>query len=200
MIFGLSSLCTSSSNDVRAQTPGLGARDTSKAVKGVRQRRPGFDLPDSLYLPRDSVKSDIDTIVQYEAKDSIVFDVPQKRMTLVDNAVMHFESRDLKAYTIVMDFATNKLEAFSEDFDSVISSSLSRRRRIIRDTARTKTRGAPVLNDAGTPYEGEVILYDFKTRRGTVQLGTTTMEGGFYYGEKIKQVDKGVLFVENGHG
>jgi hypothetical protein len=174
------------------------ARDSTKKAPAVHQRRPGFDLPDSLYISRDTLKADIDTIVQYDAKDSIVFDVPQKRMTLVNNATMRFESRELDAYTIVMDFKTNMLDAYSNDYDSVISSSLARRRRIIRDTARTKTRGAPILHDGAVPYEGEVILYDFKTRRGTVQLGTTEMEGGFYYGEKIKQVDNGILFVENG--
>jgi hypothetical protein len=173
--------------------------DTTKAqATHIRQRRPGFDLPDSLYVPSDSVRGDIDTIVQYNAKDSIVFDVKKRTMLLVDQAQMHFQTRDLSAYSILMDFNTNKLHAYSYDYDSVLTSSLAHRRRIIRDTARTKSRGAPELVDAGTKYDGEIILYDFKDKRGTVQLGTTEMEGGFYYGERIKEVAPGTLFVENG--
>lgn len=190
------------STEVRAQfsSTATTARkaDSTKTSGGVKQRRPGFDLPDSLYVVHDSIRSDIDTIIQYTAKDSIVFDVNRKTMTLVDQATMDFQSRELRAYTIVLDFQKNTLTAFSDEYDSVISSSLARRRRIIRDTNRVKTRGAPILSDNGTPYEGEIIIYNFKTKRGTVQLGTTTMEGGFYYGEKIKQVDSKTLFVQNG--
>lgn len=179
--------------DVRAQTA-----DTSST--GPRQTRPGFDLPDSLYIIRDSLGKGggIDTIVQYTARDSIVFDVGRKRMILVGEAAMNFQSRTLNAHTIVVDFENSTLTAYSEDFDSIIENSLSRRRRVIRDTSRVASRGAPILREGDTPYEGEIIVYNFKTRSGTVQLGTTTMEGGFYYGERIKQVDRNTLFVENG--
>jgi hypothetical protein len=172
--------------------------DTSKTAPKPKQVRPGFDLPDSLYISRDTIRGDIDTIVRYTAKDSTVFDVARKRMTLVNNAAVQFENRDMNAYTIVMDFQQNTLTAYSYDVDSVISASLALRRRIIRDTNRVKSRGAPILHEGATAYEGEVIVYNFKSRRGTVQLGTTEMEGGFYYGEKIKQVAPKTLFVENG--
>lgn len=184
-------------HDLHAQTA-----DTSRTgptTSQVKHRRPGFDLPDSLYVLRDSVdRGDIDTIIAYTAKDSIIFNVEQKRMILVGDAAMSFQNRTLNAHTIVVDFTQSTLTAFSSEFDSVIENSLSRRRRIIRDTARVASRGAPILREGDTPYEGEIIIYNFRTRRGTVQLGTSTMEGGFYYGERIKQVDRQTLFVENG--
>lgn len=179
------------------------AQDTTRTLIGSpqpRQSRPGFDLPDSLYRIADTLGTDggIDTIVQYTAKDSIVFDVSGRRMILVNDASMNFQGRTLNAYTIVVDFNNSTLTAYSDDYDSVIENSLSRRRRIIRDTNRVASRGAPILREGDTPYEGEIIVYNFKTRKGTVQLGTSTMEGGFYYGERIKQVDKNTLFVQNG--
>src|SRR5581483_4939907 len=97
-----------------------------------------------------------------------------------------------------MDFSKNTLTSYSYDVDSALSSSLALRRRILRETTRAKTRGAPKLTEGGTVYEGEVIVYNFKTKQGTVQLGTTEIENGFYYGEKIKQVAPKTLFVENG--
>jgi hypothetical protein len=180
---------------LRAQT--VAPKVDSTAPK-LKQIRPGISLPDSLYVARDTVKGDIDTIIRYTAKDSTVFDIPQKRMLLSNSAIVEFEDRELDAYTIVMDFQRNLLTSYSYDFDSVINSSLSVRRRIIRDTTRTKTRGAPKLTEGPTVYEGEVIVYNFKSKRGTVQLGTTEMNQGFYYGEKIKQVAPKTLFVENG--
>lgn len=181
-----------------------GQRSASDSVGGkkmsatVKVKRPGFDLPDSLYRAIDSVKGDIDTIIYYTAKDSVVFDVQKKSAVLTGEATLDYENKHLQAHRIFVDFPTNTLTAVSSAYDSAISSSVAHQRRIIRDTARIKSRGAPKLMDGNTPYEGEVLSYNLQTRQGTVQLGTTSMQGGFYYGEKIKQVDKGILFVQNG--
>ena len=188
-------LCLASNAYAQGNT---GTGDTAKAAPKPKLVRPGFDLPDSLYIAHDTTRDDIDTIVRYTAKDSTVFNVARKSMTLVNTATVQFQNREMDAYTIVMDFQQNTLTAYSYDVDSVVNASLALRRRIIRDTNRVKARGAPVLHEGETTYVGEVIIYNFKTRRGTVQLGTTEMEGGFYYGEKIKQVAPKTLFVENG--
>jgi hypothetical protein len=168
------------------------------APKQTRAKRPGFDLPDSLYIALDSVRGDIDTIVYYEAQDSTMFDIMNRKMWLTGDAKLDFRATHLTAHRIVMDFKGNTLSAMSEVYDSVIAKSLEKQRRIIRDTQRVKSRGAPKLVDGTTPYEGELIIYNFKTRQGSVALATSTMEGGFYYGEKIKQVAPQTLFVQNG--
>ncbi|MEI8134708.1 MAG: putative LPS assembly protein LptD [bacterium] len=164
----------------------------------AKARRPGFDLPDSLFIARDSVHGDIDTIVYYTAQDSSVFEVKRKKMILTGDATLDYQMRDLHAHRIIMDFTQNTLTALSGAYDSVLSANEGKQRRIIRDTSRVQTRGAPKLLDGSTPYEGEVILYNLKTKQGTVQLGTTSMQGGYYYGEKIKQVEPKTLFVQNG--
>jgi len=185
-----------------AQTPSsdsLQAKEKAEAAKrSAKVRRPGFDLPDSLFIARDSVKGDVDTIVYYTARDSSVFEVKKKKMILTGDATLDYQMRNMQAYRIVMDFTKSTLTATSGAFDSVLASNLGKQRRIIRDTSRVQSRGAPKLMDGPTPYEGEVIVYNLKTKQGTVELGTTTMQGGFYYGEKIKQVEPKTLFVENG--
>lgn len=176
-------------------------RDTSKseaAKRSAKVKRPGFDLPDSLFIARDSIRGDIDTIVYYTAIDSSVFEVKNKKMILTGDATLDFQSRNLQAHRIIVDFKDNTLMATSGAFDSVLASNLGKQRRIIRDTARVKSRGAPKLMDGSTPYEGEVIFFNMKTKQGTVQLATTTMQGGYYYGEKVKQVAPKTLFVQNG--
>ncbi|HEX5317310.1 MAG TPA: putative LPS assembly protein LptD, partial [Candidatus Kapabacteria bacterium] len=180
---------------VRAQTT---APPVDTSAPKLKQIRPGLELPDSLYIARDTIKSDIDTIVRYMAEDSTVFGIPQKKMTLVGKATVEFENRELDAHTIVMDFQQNLLTAYSRNVDSVLNSEITFHRVMTRDTTRAKNRGAPKLTEDATVYEGEVIVYNFKTKQGTTQLGTTEMEGGFYYGEKIKQVAPKTLFVKNG--
>src|ERR1035437_2565533 len=71
--------------------------DTTKKAPAPKQVRPGFELPDSLYIAVDTTHSDVDTIVRYTAKDSTTFDVAVKRMTLVHAALLQFQNRELKA-------------------------------------------------------------------------------------------------------
>ncbi len=119
-------------------------------------------------------------------------------MILTGDATLDYKVSNMQAFRIVMDFPKNTLTATSAAFDSVLASNMGKQRRIIRDTSRVQSRGAPKLVDGNTPYEGEVIVYNMKTKQGTVELGTTSMQGGYYYGEKIKQVEPQTLFVENG--
>lgn len=176
--------------------------DTTKAKQGTAKttiaKRPGYDLPDSLYVAVDSIRGDIDTIVYYKAKDSTNFDVVNRRMILTGESKLDFRTQHINAHRIVMDFTAGTLTATSETYDSVLANSLAKRRRITRDTNRVASRGAPLLIDGTTPYEGEVIVYNFNTKQGTVALATTNLEGGFYSGEKIKQVAPKTLFVQNG--
>ncbi len=178
-----------------AQTTAPPADTTLPKLKEIR---PGLELPDSLYIARDTMKGDIDTIVRYTAQDSTAFDIDARKMTLVGNAVVEFQDRELDAHTIVMDFQKNTLTAYSHNIDSVMNAQVTFNRAMTRDTTRAKNRGAPKLTEGATVYEGEIIVYNFQTKEGTVQLGTTEMEGGFYYGEKIKQVAPKTLFVQNG--
>jgi hypothetical protein len=175
--------------------------DTTKAPsfkRSAKVKRPSFDLPDSLFIARDSVRGDIDTIVYYTATDSSVFEVQEKKMVLTGDATLDYQNRNLAAHRIIVDFKKNTLTASSITYDSVLASTLGKQRKIIRDTARVASRGAPKITEDKTPYEGELMVFNMKTKQGTVQMGTTTMQGGYYYGEKIKQVEPKTLFVENG--
>ena len=105
----------------------------------LKQIRPGIQFPDSLYVARDTTKGDIDTIVRYTARDSTVFDIPRKQMTLVNNGIVEFENRELDAYTIVMDFQHSLMTSYSYDVDSVMAAALSLRRHILAiPTARKR--------------------------------------------------------------
>jgi lipopolysaccharide assembly outer membrane protein LptD (OstA) len=54
------------------------------------------------------------------------------------------------------------------------------------------------MKDGGEEYKGFELGYNFRSKRGRIDVGDTEMDGGFYHGEEIKKVDKDVLFVADG--
>lgn len=194
----LPSIAFSQADSTRRSSQGIKKGDAPPKGAAKKAKRPGFDLPDSLYNAVDSIRGDIDTVVYYTGKDSTVFDINVKRMTLTGEATLDFRTQHINAHRITMDMIAKTLTATSTTYDSVIAASTGKQRRIIRDTARVKSRGAPKLIDGSTVYEGESIIYNFKSKQGNVALATSSLEGGYYSGEKIKQVAPQTLFIQNG--
>jgi lipopolysaccharide assembly outer membrane protein LptD (OstA) len=69
----------------------------------------------------------------------------------------------------------------------------------VPDTANpTRYTGTPIFIEGSERYEAFKIVYNFKTRTGNITMGSTEMEGGYYAGDKIKQVEPGTFFIEDG--
>ncbi|MBI2793463.1 MAG: LPS-assembly protein LptD [Ignavibacteria bacterium] len=125
-------------------------------------------------------KSDIDTIIVVSATDSVHFNVKRKTMRLRGGAVVTFKQQIIEAEVINMDFASSTLTAEGAQ-DST-----------------GKIAGFPVFKDKGEEFAGESMIYNFTTGRGRVKFGETSIEGGFYYGSRIKRTDEKTAFVEDG--
>lgn len=128
--------------------------------------------------------SGIDSIVAYSASDSIIYSLTSKTMYMYGKAEITYRELGLKAEQIAINWNTSILNA-----EGVPDSA---------DTSGTGLRGAPDLIDAGETYRGRRISYNFKTKRGKIDVGTTEIEQGYYRGEAIKKVSSEVLFVANG--
>jgi hypothetical protein len=122
----------------------------------------------------------MDTIVVFNAKDSIHFSVSKRRMRLRGDAVVTFRTQKLESEVITMDFERSTMRAEG-----------------VRDSAGATT-GIPLFTDAGENYAGGVIEYNFSTKRGRVEFGETDMDGAYYYGSKIKRVSESTIYVEDG--
>ena len=61
-----------------------------------------------------------------------------------------------------------------------------------------RTIGFPVFTDNGEEYAGQRIDYNFRTKRGRVLYGETSIDGGIYYGAKIKRVGTEMAYIEDG--
>ncbi|MDB5269249.1 MAG: hypothetical protein JWP58_2289, partial [Hymenobacter sp.] len=86
------------------RVPGLTPTDTTGLVNGVS--RSG----DSLQLAAKR-KGQIETTINYTAKDSIQFDVTKKVARLYDNASVVYGKTDLKAALITVNYGTNTMQA-----------------------------------------------------------------------------------------
>lgn len=162
----------------------------AQTQEGVRPPDTAFPQ-DTIGFSKDTVgittsegertSGDIDTIVVFSAKDSVHFNVRTKRMRLRGAADVRFREQRLQSEVVIMDFGTSTM--YSEG---------------VRDSSGRLT-GFPLFIDKGEEYAGERIVYNFKSRQGRVTLGETNVEGGFYWGNRIKRVSEKTIYVEDGN-
>ncbi len=161
--------------------------DTGKTTGGTQDTFMGAEVKTStdtlspetkLVSPR--ARSGIDSIVTYSAKDSVIFTFKTKKMRLRGDAKLVNKQQKLEAEVIELDLNNSSLSASG-----------------VRDSSG-RLVGFPKFNDKGEEFVGEQIGYNFKTKQGTINLGETQMEEGFYFGSKIKRVADNVLFVKDG--
>ena len=59
-------------------------------------------------------------------------------------------------------------------------------------------KGMPVFKDGNETLTGEVMTFNFKTRKGRVLRGRTQFEEGYYYGDALKMPGKNIFHVSDG--
>lgn len=139
-------------------------------------------INDSLKTDTNSSKSDINAIIEYSASDSAIFDVSGDKLMLYNEAELKYKEYDLKAARIILYRESSIMEAYG-----------------IPDTVKAgKYIGQPVFMEGAKRYDASKLRYNFSTRQGTIDMGSTEIEGGYYLGEKIKKVDENIYFIQNG--
>ncbi len=141
-------------------------------------------INDSLKIT-DTVKAstgDVNAIIEYSATDSAIFDISNDKLYLYNEADLKYKEFDLKAARIILYRESSLMEAYG-----------------IPDTAKAgKYIGTPIFMEGSKRYDAFKLKYNFTTRKGTIEMGSTEIEGGFYLGEKIKKVDENTYFIQNG--
>lgn len=149
--------------------------------------QPEIEPIDTLGTTADTVRasvgspSGIDTVVTYDARDSIIFEADARKIYLYGDATVVTGSRKLTGAYIEIDFATSELFASSR-FDSLTRQEV----------------GVPVFKDSEQEFSARTIRYNFKTGVGTSEAVETAFDNGFYFGQRIKRVSKDVLFIKDG--
>ncbi|HCA43110.1 MAG TPA: LPS-assembly protein LptD [Bacteroidetes bacterium] len=127
-------------------------------------------------------QSDINGIINYSAVDSAVFDFKTDKLYLYNNAEVTYQDLKLNSGIIIIDRETQILEAIGIP-DSLDNNNIVQ---------------LPLMFQGETKYEGSILRYNFKTQQGTVSMGYSDAEIGYYFGEKIKKVDSDIFFIKNG--
>ncbi len=154
-------------------------KDTAAFISGVTKSDTTQSLQDT-----SSTAGGVDTVVNYSSSDSIVYSLSTRTMALYSNSQIKYQKMELQAARIDINWDSSILSAFGIP-DST-------------DTTKMRQLGAPVMNDQGEIYNGKELGYNFKTKRGRIQVADTKLDEGFYHGDRLKKVEQSVLFVEDG--
>lgn len=163
LFFSLS--LTLNTSIVLAQNPVLSPLDTLQAPA------------DTVKTKADSVaaKSDIETTINYSAKDSINTSIDGQIVWLYGDAKIVYGKIELEADEITIDYKNHTLSA-TGTYDS-----LGRR------------KGFPVFKDGPSLYEMKDIVYNFKTGRARISEVVTKQDEGFLHGEAVFKNEKDEL-------
>ncbi len=142
---------------------------------------------DTLRVRQDTTSSvkGIDTLVTYTCTDSIVYSMSTKRMSLYNKSDIKYQQIGLQAERIDINWNTSVMTAHGVPDSS-------------GDSTQKKFKGLPVMKDGGEEFHGFELGYNFKTKKGKIDLGDTKIDQGYYHGEDIKKVEPDVLFVADG--
>lgn len=138
-------------------------KDTIPSKDSMVTRSDTFNLK----LSKDS----LDAPIAYKASDSMVLNVPDKKITLYNKGDVKYKDMDLTADSIELDQATQMVTA------------------TYRKDSAGNIVGRPVMVQADSKMSSDVIKYNFKTQKGITQ-STITQQGELYVqGEKVKKIN-----------
>lgn len=154
---------------------------------------PNDSLPlslDSLLAPADTLevkadtlrksKSGLDAVVNYKAKDSLVFTAGNMAWLFGDAEVTYTDIQ-LDAARIQMSLDSSLVHALGEP-----------------DTITGKLTGKPVFKDNSGEYETRTMSYNFKTGKGFITDVTTQQGDGYVTGGTTKKMPDNDIFLEGG--
>lgn len=126
--------------------------------------------------------SGLDTILIYQAKDTVIYSFKYKMMELKNEVNINYQNRKLDAFKVRVEFENNTFNAEPS-----------------YNIETKKYLGIPKFNEAGEEYSGAKIQYNYRTNKGLISQGETELGEGFYYGEKIKRINETDFFISNGY-
>jgi len=135
---------------------------------------------DSVSVDAKVSKSGLDSIITYSATDTVVFRMKSKKMRLRGDAKLLYKEQNLESEIIELSFTESLLTAEG-----------------VKDSVG-KISGYPKFTDRGETFYGQMIKYNFRSKKGSIVFGETEVDDGFYFAERIKKKSDNDLYLENG--
>src|SRR5262249_45073236 len=124
--------------------------------------KPDSASKDSLKHLADSTQAakGVDTVVTYSASDSITYSLQTRNMTLYNKGEIRYRQMQLQSAQIGINWNTSEMQA------SGVPDSSS-------DSTKKRMKGLPIMKDGGEEYHGSTLSYNFKTKRGRINVANT---------------------------
>lgn len=135
-------------------------------------------LTDSVAPQKKDAK--MDHIINYDARDSIYFDIKSQMMYLYGDAHVDYGGRQLDADLITINWGTSLVKA-TYSVDSL-----------------NEKVGVPLFDDNGDQYNADTILYNFETEKGYISGILTEQNEGFMRGGEAYKDGDNVIYVRGG--
>lgn len=150
-------------------------------------------FPDTVAVRKDTVAIDtlqamkekpssaeIDAPIDYNAEDSLTFDIENNKVYLYGNAFVSYQDIELRAAYIELDRARDLVFA-----------------RGARDSLGREV-GTPAFKEGSESFESKTLTYNFKTKKGIIQGVVTEQEGGYLHSGTTKKHEDGEIHVKDG--
>lgn len=134
-----------------------------------------ISLNDTMAIPM--ADSEIKDIINYQAEDSIVYDLETQKMYLYNKASLKYEQIKLDANAIDFDWKTSEMLATGTKNDST-----------------QEIEGTPEFEDNGKTYQATKMTYNFKTQKGKVYEVMTQEGDAYLHSEIVKKHENNEWF------
>ena len=124
-------------------------------------------------------KSDIETTINYSAKDSIFYDLKSQKIKLYGNSKIDYGEINLEAYEILVDWNDKTLDA-----------------NYLTDSTGKKI-GKPIFSEGNQSYETDKITYNFDSRKAKIKGIVTQLDDAYMQGEDVKKNEEDELFISH---
>lgn len=160
--------------------------DTAQTTLPAQQPRIPIDTTDHKgtdSVTVDTVKANkpgIDSPVEYEAQDSMVYDAATGLAYLYGKAEVNYQNMKLNAAKIAMNMDSSLVHAEAR-LDSTAEGGLAEK---------------PLYHQGSDEYESERMSFNFKTKKGYIRNVSTQQGDGFMVSERSKRAADGTLYLE----
>ncbi len=139
-------------------------------------------VADTAKVPYDSLanpvpEGDIQTTINYSARDSMFFNLNNKELYLYGDAHVDYGDIQLESESITIDWNQRTIQA-NYELDSA-----------------GRPIGKPIFTDGPDVYQTDEILYNFKNRKAQIQGVITEQDGAFMHGDDVKKNKQNEMFI-----
>lgn len=136
---------------------------------------------DSVHADTVKAKPGIDSPVEYQAADSMVYDASSGLAYLYGKAQVNYQNMQLTAAKISMDMDSSMVHAEARP-DSMAEGGLAEK---------------PLYKQGSDEYNSEKMAFNFKTKKGFIHNVDTKQGDGFMRSERSKRAADGTLYLEH---